>query len=62
LVWDAFTKQKILDKWWAPKPWLSKTKRMDFTVGGEDFMLWLALKVKDMEYSRLYIYKSHNKF
>ncbi len=24
LVWDAFTKQEILDQWWAPKPWMSK--------------------------------------
>jgi uncharacterized protein YndB with AHSA1/START domain len=34
LVWDAFTKQEILDQWWAPKPWASKTKSMDFKVGG----------------------------
>ena len=34
LVWDAFTKQEILDQWWAPKPWESKTKSMNFTVGG----------------------------
>ena len=34
LVWDAFTKQEILDQWWAPKPWLSKTKYMHFEVGG----------------------------
>ena len=25
LVWDAFTKQEILDQWWAPKPWASKS-------------------------------------
>lgn len=37
LVWDAFTKQEILDQWWAPKPWLSKTKAMDFKVGGHRF-------------------------
>jgi len=37
LVWDAFTKQEILDQWWAPKPWLSKTKSMDFKVGGRRF-------------------------
>ena len=37
LVWDAFTKQEILDQWWAPKPWLSKTKVMDFEVGGRRF-------------------------
>ncbi len=34
LVWDAFTKQEILDQWWAPKPWISRTKHMDFKVGG----------------------------
>lgn len=37
LVWDAFTKQEILDQWWAPKPWVSKTKVMDFKVGGHRF-------------------------
>ncbi|HEY4064419.1 MAG TPA: SRPBCC domain-containing protein [Puia sp.] len=37
LVWDAFTKQEILDQWWAPKPWKSRTKSMDFTVGGRRF-------------------------
>lgn len=34
LVWDAFTKAEILDQWVAPKPWASKTKLMDFKVGG----------------------------
>jgi len=37
LVWDAFTKKEILDQWWAPKPWASKTKVMDFKVGGRRF-------------------------
>jgi uncharacterized protein YndB with AHSA1/START domain len=37
LVWDAFTKQEILDQWWAPKPYLSKTKHMDFKEGGRRF-------------------------
>ncbi|WP_379085510.1 SRPBCC domain-containing protein [Pedobacter sp. UC225_65] len=37
LVWDAFTKQEILDQWWAPKPWSSKTKVMDFEPGGRRF-------------------------
>jgi uncharacterized protein YndB with AHSA1/START domain len=37
LVWDAFTTQEILDQWWAPKPWASKTKFMDFRVGGRRF-------------------------
>ncbi len=37
LVWDAFTKQEILDQWWAPQPWASRTKHMDFKVGGRRF-------------------------
>ena len=37
LVWDAFTKKEILDQWWAPKPWTSKTKSMKFEVGGRRF-------------------------
>jgi uncharacterized protein YndB with AHSA1/START domain len=37
LVWDAFTKQEILDQWWAPLPWKSKTKNMTFEVGGRRF-------------------------
>lgn len=37
LVWDAFTKAEILDQWVAPAPWVSKTKFMDFKVGGRRF-------------------------
>lgn len=37
LVWDAFTKPEILDRWYAPKPWTSRTKYMDFRVGGRRF-------------------------
>jgi uncharacterized protein YndB with AHSA1/START domain len=37
LVWDAFTKQELLDQWYAPKPLTSKTKHMDFKVGGRRF-------------------------
>lgn len=37
LVWDAFTKKEILDQWWAPKPFASETKVMDFKVGGHRF-------------------------
>ncbi|HTQ64085.1 MAG TPA: SRPBCC domain-containing protein [Puia sp.] len=42
LVWDAFTKQEILDQWWAPKPWASKTKFMDFKVGGRRFFAMVS--------------------
>jgi len=37
LVWDAFTKQEILDQWIAPAPYVSKTKYMNFEVGGKRF-------------------------
>ena len=37
LVWDAFTKADILDQWVAPKPWVSRTKFMNFEVGGRRF-------------------------
>ena len=37
LVWDAFTKAELLDQWVAPKPYKSKTKFMDFRVGGRRF-------------------------
>ena len=37
VVWDAFTKAEILDQWVAPAPWKSKTKFMDFKVGGRRF-------------------------
>ncbi|ANI90563.1 ATPase [Arachidicoccus ginsenosidimutans] len=37
LVWDAFTKPEIIDQWWAPKPFTSRTKYMDFKVGGRRF-------------------------
>ncbi len=42
LVWDAFTKQEILDQWWAPKPWASKTKFMNFEVGGRRFYAMMS--------------------
>lgn len=34
LVWDAYTKQEILELWWAPKPWKVKTRTMEFREGG----------------------------
>ena len=37
LVWDAYTKQELLDQWWAPKPFASRTKVMDFREGGRRF-------------------------
>ena len=37
LVWDAYTKPELLDQWWAPKTWMSRTKVLDFKVGGRRF-------------------------
>ncbi len=34
LVWAAWTEAEILDQWWAPKPWKTETKSMDFREGG----------------------------
>lgn len=37
LVWEAFTNPVILDQWWAPKPFIARSKVMDFRVGGRRF-------------------------
>ena len=37
LVWDAYTRPELLDKWWAPKPYASRTKAMEFREGGRRF-------------------------
>tara|TARA_R110002073_G_scaffold4213_1_gene27866 strand:- start:245 stop:748 length:504 start_codon:yes stop_codon:yes gene_type:complete len=34
LVWDCYTKQELLDQWFSPKPFTTKTKSMDFKEGG----------------------------
>ena len=42
LVWDAYTKAEILDRWWAPKPFASRTKDMKFEEGGKRFYAMVA--------------------
>jgi len=37
MVWDAYTKADLLDQWWAPKPFASRTTVMDFREGGRRF-------------------------
>jgi uncharacterized glyoxalase superfamily protein PhnB/uncharacterized protein YndB with AHSA1/START domain len=34
LIWDAWTKPELLDQWWAPEPYKTVTKVMDFREGG----------------------------
>ena len=40
-VWSAWTESELLDQWWAPKPWRTETKAMDFREGGH----WLYAMV-----------------
>src|ERR1700761_7693626 len=42
LVWDAFTRQEILDQWGAPAPMRCETKTMDFQVGGRRFFAMIS--------------------
>lgn len=35
LIWRAWTEAELLDQWWAPKPWKSKTEKMEFKEGGK---------------------------
>jgi len=63
LVWDAFTKQEMLDQWWAPKPWTSKTKHMQFKVGGRRFYAMCSPEGQEHWSLQEYIeINDHNKF
>lgn len=48
LVWDAFTNAELLDQWIAPKPFTSKTKYMNFEVGGKRFYAMVSPEGKEM--------------
>lgn len=58
LVWNAWTNPEIIDLWWAPKPYQTKTKSMDFRVGGtwlyamigpDNFIHWCRADYKSIE-------------
>ena len=34
-VWKHFTQKKLIDQWWAPKPWKCETTKMNFENDGE---------------------------
>jgi PhnB protein len=34
LVWLTWTEPELLDQWWAPRPWQTETKTMNFKKGG----------------------------
>ncbi|MFZ1704198.1 MAG: SRPBCC domain-containing protein [Saprospiraceae bacterium] len=63
LVWAAWTDPAILDLWWAPKPYKTETKSMNFTVGGvwlycmvspKDERHWCFFKYTDIQHEKSY--------
>jgi uncharacterized protein YndB with AHSA1/START domain len=42
LVWKAWTTVELLDLWWGPKPFVTKTKVMNFEVGGRRFFAMVS--------------------
>ena len=61
-VWRSWTDRELLDQWWAPHPWKTKTKSMNFTEGGtwlyamvgpENAIHWSRadfMKIKNLSY------------
>lgn len=58
LVWDCHTKRELLDRWFSPKPLITKTKHMDFRPGGywhyamitpDDQKYWSRLDYKTID-------------
>ncbi len=64
LVWDAYTKSELLDQWFAPEPFITKTKSMNFSDGGH----WLYAMIDPggaeywnrMDYSNIKPIDSYN--
>ncbi|MGS2739184.1 SRPBCC domain-containing protein [Sinomicrobium sp. M5D2P17] len=65
LVWEAWTNPEILDQWWAPKPYKTKTRSMDFREGGmwlyamvspKDEMHWCRADYEKIEHQKSYSY------
>jgi len=50
-VWKAWTDSRILDTWWAPKPWKANTKSMDFREGGV-WLYWMQGPGGEKNYCR----------
>jgi uncharacterized glyoxalase superfamily protein PhnB/uncharacterized protein YndB with AHSA1/START domain len=65
LVWEAWTNPEILDQWWAPKPYKTRTKSMDFREGGiwlysmispKDEIHWCKADYLKIEHQKSYSY------
>lgn len=61
LVWKAWTTAELLDQWWAPKPYRTETKSMDFRDGGswqyamispQNETHWCRLDYKEIKVSK----------
>lgn len=48
LVWNCHTKSELLDRWFAPKPFTTKTRTMDFREGG--YWLYAMIDPDGKEY------------
>ena len=48
LVWDCYTKSELLDQWFAPEPFKTRTKHMDFKEGG--YWLYVMAGPDNAEY------------
>lgn len=59
IVWRAWTEAELLDQWWAPKPWESKTERMDFEENGQ--RLYAMCGPNGEEHWGITTYKTINK-
>lgn len=42
LVWQAWTTSEMLDQWWAPRPYETKTISLDFKEGGRWFYAMIS--------------------
>jgi PhnB protein len=63
LLWAAWTDSKILDQWWAPKPYKAVTERMNFSEGGQRLYYMLGPKGdKQWCQTNYQIIKIHNFF
>lgn len=51
-VWDYFTKSRLLDQWWAPKPWECETKSQEFR-NGETWLYSMVGPEGDRHYAQM---------
>lgn len=48
LVWDCYTKSELLNQWFAPEPFTTKTRSMEFRPGGH--WIYAMIDPKGPEY------------